>query len=292
MKRTAFLFAVFLAACMPPKQTDNRLEVDVSWLKDRLNGINARFLSVYEELGKQMKDLNRRLAHVEGGLGAMDLTVADMSARLKAGSLSPADNVEPTPEPDEETIRRVELTLKSLQSGKIDETAAIRELLPISKVAAPPVVDELERNLVVPKYADKLEKVLATMPVESVRGPLALAVKKEPMRQAVSRIVGTLGDKGLSAILEEYVGGAGEDERMILAEALVRCKNPAGLIPLITLLRSEKWDVRTLSFAVLREINKGIGLDYNPRATPAENAAAIEQWEKWVREFGDKVLND
>ncbi len=291
MKRTAFLFAVFLAACMPPKQTDNRLEVDVSRLKDRLNGINARFLSVYEELGKQIHDLNQRLTHVEGGLGAMDLTVADMSARLKAGSPSPADNVEPTPEPDEETIRRVELPLKSLQSGKIDETAAIRELLPISKVASPTVVDELERNLVVPRYADKLEKVLATMPVESVRGPLALAVKKEPMRQAVSRVVGTLGDKGLSGILEEYVGGAGEDERMILAEALVRCKNPAGLIPLITLLRSEKWDVRTLSFAVLKEINKGIGLDYNPRATPAENAAAIEQWEKWVREFGDKVLN-
>ncbi len=292
MKRTAFLFAVFLAACMPPKQTDSRLEVDVSRLQDRLNGINARFLSVHEELGKQIHDLNQRLTHVEGGLGAMDLTVADMSARLKAGSPSPAYNVEPTPEPDEETIRRVELTLKALQSGKIDETAAIREFLPISKVASPTVVDELERNLVVPRYADKLEKVLATMPVESVRGPLARAVKKEPMRQAVSRIVGTLGDKGLSGILEEYVGGAGEDERMILAEALVRCKNPAGLIPLITLLRSEKWDVRTLSFAVLKDVNKGIGLDYNPRATPTENAAAIEQWEKWVREFGDKVLND
>ncbi|MHC4605903.1 MAG: HEAT repeat domain-containing protein [Planctomycetota bacterium] len=242
-----------------------------------------------EQMQQKIVDLNKRLTELEGRINLMLMDLEDLK---KQGALGSA----PTPKPEEQVptddeIQTTDKTLKALKSGEIDVTEAVKRLLPAATVAAPLLVDELRRYRADPEYAPKLERTLAAMPAAAVREPLNRALKEDALRPAAIRAVMNIGDFELSRILEPYFIDADEEQRLDLAVALVKCRNPVGLTPLVALLNSNEWHVRFLAFNELKKLNRDVSYDYNPHATdPTLNREAIKKWDEWLKKFGDKIF--
>lgn len=291
MKRLLMIPLALLGACAASGSSAQ----EESEMIRRINVLEAKnnsAVAFYEDLSKKVVDLHKRLSDLSNQFIVLQTANADLESRLKAGAAAaPAVVGDGGPPADENAIRKTELTLKALKSGEADETTTIRELFPFARVAAPLVMEELRRNLISPKYAPTLERVLSTLPVDAVRGSVAEAAKSREMLAPVSRIVGALGDLELSKILAGTLASADEDLRLEIASALVKCKNPDGLLPLVNLLRSEKWDIRMLAIDALKKINRGADYGFNARASAAENEAAVAKWKTWQREFGPNLFN-
>lgn len=292
MNRLALLSLwIALVSCAPledQEEMDEELTEDKIILK-QLNQLEeriARALLVHEEVVKSISKLNERLSQTEAQLNSMDLRLSDVETKVKAPpaapSTPPPTGVTATPPPpDEAAIRSVHAALKDLQAGTLEPEAALRSLEPVAVAAAPILRDELRKNLLSRKYADALSFLLARLPAEAVRGVLTQSAREEAMRNRIADILGERGDRDLSRILEEYLPGAEEDGRLVLGQAMTRCKNPAGLAPLVALLKSERKEIRFLALSTLKKVT-GDDFAFRPFQPSTDNDTALACWEGWL----------
>lgn len=251
----------------PRKDIDDVL-IQVAQLKDQQ-------LQLYRELVDKVNRLDRDLEAMKAQMMVVKNRLDHVESARREGEVGP-----PMVHQDD-AIARASNVLAKLKAAEQDVDAAVAELKPFARMAAPLVVDELRKNVADLVYATRLETVLSRLPLEDVRVPLTQALRDPRVRMSAARMIGALGDKETSKSLEEFAADNDEDFRLVVGEALVRCKNRAGVPFLLQALKSEKWDNRSIAIGILKSIHKGEDFGYRAFQDVAANADAIRLWMEW-----------
>lgn len=303
MKKLFAIAALAVVGCesYPEKTEQDQFREDMTDLKLKVEKNNTGQSYAVEQLVNANKGLVERVTQLEILVRGLETTVRHQDEQLKtllaARAVAPATNpsvVNPPAAPQkklEDILLEVETTVGQLRDGKLGADEAGTLLKPWARHAIPRLVEELDRSLTRFDYAKKLEKTLAFMPAADLKLPLRDALQRRSVREAAARVVGQSKDKDLSKILEEHAESPDEDFRLAVGEALVQCRNSAGIPPLVASLKSEQGATRTIAASALKKANRGEDFNYRPQLSAAENAASIKSWEDWAEKFG-KALFD
>lgn len=266
-------------------------------------------VATMDEARKQLSDLQTRTGQMELLLKALQASVAHLEEDVKllkaqiqaASAAAPPtarNGADPSPDPKraqapavklEDILLEIEGALTQLRSGKIGEEETTALLKPHARHAAPRLFRELREAITRPDYARQLEAVLSRFPAEDLRAPIREALGQFGVRESAARVAGATRDPETGKILEEYAGTDDEDFRLCLGEALVLCRNAAGVPLLVRSLRSAQSATRTIALAALRRLNRGDDLGYRAPLSPEQNADALKAWEEWAEKYA-KVL--
>ncbi|HYE98885.1 MAG TPA: HEAT repeat domain-containing protein [Planctomycetota bacterium] len=311
MKRFAIpAAALLLAACesFPDEAAEkDELRKQISKVEMDLAREKDGFKYYADQLANHQKANADRLAKVEMTLAGMETTmrhledqVKTLSAQLAAAQAappragSPAASAEPPAAPQkklEDILLEIETTVAQLQSDKLRAPEAATLLKPHARHAVPRLLEEIGRNVARLDYVKRIESVLAQMPPAELQLPLREALHKPGVRDSAVRVVGDVRDPGLAKILEEHIGSSDEDFRLIVGEALVNARNPAGLPPLVQALKSEQNASRTIAISALKRVNRGEDFGYRSYLPPAQNVQAVKAWEDWSTTLGPKIFD-
>lgn len=262
---------------------------------------------LYEELVKRTNGLEKKVGEMDILTNTMKAQVArleellkTLQAQVETLSKAPPSGLPATPgQPGteaartlkiEEILLEIQTVLAELRGGKLKADEAATRLRPWAQHAAPQLVTELRNSLAKFEYAKQLESILAKFPPLELKAPLSGALRQRAIREAAARVIGATGDKELSHVLEEYVGESDEDFRLAVGDALVRCRNGAGIPLLLSSLRSEQSSTRTIAISTLKKINRGDDMGYKPQLTPEANAAGIKAWDEWSDKFAKTLF--
>lgn len=258
----------------------------------------------YEQLVNANKGLVERATKLEMRANGLETTVAHLeeqiktlSAQLAAGAVRPAvPGAEAAPvapvtgKKIEDIQREIEETLSQLQSAKISRDDAATLLRPYGIHAAPRLLDEIAKSVTRFDYVKQLEYVISRLGPVELKLPLRDAFTRPGVRDSAVRVVGLAKNLELSRILEEHATSPDEDFRLLAGEALVQCRNAAGIAPLVESLKSEQGATRTIAISALKRINRNEDFGYRAQLPPAANAASITSWEQWAATFGKTVF--
>jgi outer membrane murein-binding lipoprotein Lpp len=288
------------------KEELDQLTTQVDKLKAQVAQKNDMQALLYEELVKRVNGLEKKVGEMDILVNDMKAQVArldDLSKRLradvdalgKATPANPGNPAQPATENSkalkiEDILLEVETVITQLRGGKIKADEAASRLKPYAQHAAPRLIAELRDAIARYEYARQLEQILSKLPPAELRVPLIDALKRRATREAAARVVGATKDKELSKILEEYVGELDEDFRLNIGDALVGCRNSAGIPLLLQCLKSESGATRTIAIAALKKVNRGEDLGYRPQLAPEANAAAIKAWDEWSDKFAKTLF--
>jgi len=287
------------------KQDLDDLTTQVDKLKAQVAQKNDMQALLYEELVKRTNGLEKKVGEMDilvNDLKAQVARLDDLNKRLRAdvdalgkAPANPATPGQPATENSkalkiEDILLEVETVITQLRGGKIKGDEAAARLKPYAQHAAPRLIAELRDSIAKYEYARQLEQVLCKLPPAELRVPLIDALKRRATREPAARVVGAAKDKELSKILEEYVGEIDEDFRLNVGDALVSCRNSAGIPLLLQCLRSESGATRTIAIAALKKVNRGEDLGYRPQLAVEANAAAIKAWEEWSDKFAKTLF--
>jgi hypothetical protein len=263
---------------------------------------------LYEEMVKRVTGLEKTVGQMDILTNTMKAQVArledqvkTLNAQVEALSKAPPSGSPGVPgQPAveqaktlkiEEILLEIQTVLAELRGGRLKADEAAARLKPWAQHAAPQLVTELRNSLAKFEYAKQLEWILAKFPPVELKVPLQGALRQRGTCEAAARVIGATGDKELSHILEEYVGETDEDFRLAVGDALVRCRNGAGIPLLLASLKSDQSATRTIAISTLKKINRGDDMGYKPQLTPEANAAGIKAWDDWADKFA-KTLFD
>jgi len=261
---------------------------------------------LYEELVKRTNGLEKKVGEMDIAVNTMKAQVErledqtkTMRAQIESLSKGPAQGGQaPVPPAGEQAkvkvediLLEVQTTLSELRGGKIKTDEAAAKLKPWAQHAAPILITELRGSLTRFDYAKQLESILGTFPPAELKVPLQGALRQRGIREAAARVIGTTGNRDLSKLLEEYLADGDPDFRLTVGEALVRCRNGAGIPLLLFSLKSDQGSTRTIAISALKKINRGEDLGYRPQLSPEANAQAIKSWDDWSDKFA-KTLFD
>lgn len=306
MKNLALaLAALAVAGCesYPEKSEPQQLRDEMTDLKLKVEKNNTGQSYAVEQLVNANKGLVERVTQLEITLRGLETTVRHLEDQVRtlaaaqaAGPRTSADPsaVKPPPGPQkklEDVLLEVETTVGQLRDGKIKADEAATLLKPWARHAVPRLIEELDRSLTRFELAKQIERVLAAMPAGELKLPLREALQRRSVREAAARVAGLAKDRDLSKILEEHAASPDEDFRLSAGEALVLCRNAAGIPPLIASLKSDQGATRTIALSALKKLNRGEDYKYRPQLSPAENALSIKSWEEWAEKY-DKALFD
>jgi hypothetical protein len=259
---------------------------------------------LYEELVKRTNGLEKKVGEMDILSNTMKSQVArleellkSLQAQVEALSKAPATGTSAAPGTGEtaklkveEILLEIQTVLAELRGGKIKQDEAATRLKPWAQHAAPQLITELRNSFAKFDYAKQLEYILAKFPPMELKAPMSGALKQRGVREAAARVIGAVGDKELSHLLEEYVGEADEDFRLAVGDALVRCRNGAGIPLLLASLKSEQSATRTIAISTLKKINRGDDMGYKPQLAPEANAAGIKAWDDWSEKFAKTLF--
>jgi hypothetical protein len=255
----------------------------------------------YEQLVNANKGLVERSTKLEMLVTALQTSVAhleeqvkSLAARLAVDRPNPpvgeAPALAPASKKLEDILREVEETLSQLQSAKIARDEAATLLRPYGRHVAPRLLDEIAKSVTRFDYVKQLEYVLSRLAVPDLSLPLREALTRPGVRDSAVRVVGLTKSAELSRILEEHAAVPDDDFALLIGEALVQCRNAAGLPPLLKALKSEQGANRTIAIAALKKTNGNEDFGYRPQLPPASNAPAIKSWEDWAATFGKSIF--
>lgn len=305
-KLSTLIAALALAGCgsYPEKTESQELSEQLTDLKLKVEKNNTGQSYAVEQLVNANKGLVERVTQLEILVRGLETTqrhleeqVKTLSAAQAAGARTPAAEpgtakVPAAPQKKlEDILLEVETTTGQLRDQKIKADEAAILLKPWARHAIPRLLEELDRSLTRFEFAKQLEQVLAAMPAADLKLPLREALSRRTLRESAARIVGQARDRELSKILEEHAAAPDEDFRLAVGEALVLCRNHAGIPPLLLCLKSEQGTTRTIAASALKKANRGEDYNYRPQLSPAENADSLKSWEEWAEKFG-KTLFD
>jgi hypothetical protein len=254
---------------------------------------------LYDEVVKQNKSLAEKMVQTEALTGALESSVRrleDLVRTLQAQidllqkGAPPAAG--PPTEPAraqiklEDVLREIEVVLGELRNGKIRAADASTRLKPHSSHAAPKVLSEIREHFASIEYTQQLEAILAALPPADLKVPLQGALQQRAARESAVRVVGATGDRALSRLLEPLASDPDEDFRLALGDALVRCRNAAGIPLLVGALKAREGASRLIAIASLKKLNRGQDLGFRASASADDNAGPVKAWGEWAEKFG------
>ncbi len=264
-------------------------------LETKAGAHNGKQASLYADLVDKHEQLSRRVNDLDSVVKILEATVKRLEEKLKNTSTSTDTNSRKGEDlKASDVATRVSETLIGLKTSKITVDEAIAQLKPVAKDASPLLVEELRRAVRdmarAGVYVNQLVAILSNFSPEAVRVPVTQALGEPGLiRIYAARIVGNLRDKETAKALEVHTATEDEDFRLVLGEALIQCRNAAGIPLLILCLSSKNFDTRVIAIDILRRLHQGEDLGY--RATkPEDNAAAIRKWEEWYRSLGKSIF--
>ncbi len=251
-------------------------------------------LHVYNELVAKHGQLVERTAKLEALMAALQTRADRLEDELKNAGARRADLSGPAAPPGkkpEDIVLETQTALLSLRTGKIKWEEAAAQLRPYARDAVALVLEEVRRSFLNLEYSQDLEQVLSRFPPADLRVPLQKALGDPKLKSSVPRIVGRAGDRELSRILEEHAASPDEDFQLAVGEALVACRNAAGVPPLVRSLKSRQSETRTIAISSLKPLNRGGDFSYRSQLSPDLNAPAIKSWEEWADKIGKFVFD-
>jgi outer membrane murein-binding lipoprotein Lpp len=251
-------------------------------------------------LEKKVGEMDILLNTMKAQVARLEDIAKTMRAEIDAFGKAPSPASQPGQQPAgseaaktikiEDILLEIETVVTQLRSGKLKTDEAAAKLKPYAQHAAPRLITELHESIARFDYTKQLETILSKFPPAELKVPLVGALKRRATRDAAARIVGQVKDRELSKILEEYIGDADEDFRLNVGDALVGCRNSAGIPLLLQCLKSESGATRTIAIAALKKVNRGEDLGYRPQLAVEANAAAIKAWEEWSDKFAKTLF--
>lgn len=302
------LLALLAVGCVDlvEKEDLDELSHKVEKLSAQVAQKNDMQALLYEELVKRTGGLEKKVAEMDIMVNTMKAQVArledlakTMQGQIDALGKAPVQNPgnpgtataeAPKSLKIEDILLEVETVVTQLRGGKIKTDEAVTRLKPFAQHAAPRLITELQESIARFDYAKQLEQVLSKFPASELKVPLQGALKRRAVRESAARVIGNVGDKELSKLLEEYLGENDEDFRLNIGDALVKSRNNSGIPLLLQSLRSEQGATRTIAISALKKINRGEDLGYRPQLSVEANAAAIKAWDEWSDKFAKTLF--
>lgn len=288
------LSSVFFLGCQTPGGQDGAVtRKELFEMETKFKNISDRAFLVHTEMTQRLQNMEQRVAALESLIKTYDAEFKHVNAKLadlSAGrSSQPTTGVTNPSMSIEEAAREVDTQLTRLKDGLPPDGVA-KALAPLARQAAPKICEALKSSLRDIEYMKKLEYVLARLPAAELKISTESALKDRVARYPVARVVGDVGDKELSRVLEPYTSDAELDFCYLVGNSLVRCRNRAGVPALLRALRAEDRNTRFLAIATLRPLNNDetLGFDFNKNADA--NTAAIKAWEEWYDKAGPRLF--
>ena len=271
----------------PPDTVEDKLTKLEVQMTAKLDKAHA----VFTELTDNYMRLQRRVGDLESDNKMLQIEVKRLNDKVEtAGAASPRTSEQPQgPSPDmpEIGIRIDQAMVKLKTTGNVDEAA--KELVPLSRYSVVKLVEAL-KQISLPDYVADVEKVLAKCSPLDLKTPLEEAAKDRSRRSSVARVVGGSRDPGLSRILEPHAGDSDPVVQVEIGQALVACRNKAGVPPLLKALAAPESEIRFRAILSLKRLNKGETFGYNMNQSADENAAALKAWQDWWQKEGPKLF--
>jgi hypothetical protein len=299
MRPAIAVAALALAACASRPATDGPVTEDkLTKLELKFSTVEAKMTSLWKEVTQSIADLKRDATVLRSALEVQQVEIRRLYAeidKLKSGGAAAGPktpNGPPTPAiPTEEALVRAAAALNALKRGEKVETV-VADVKPISGVAAVTFMEALGKteNLADVELLKKLEEVIASLPPKALEVPIGDALRDRARRTSAVKIIGRIGDPGLSKVLEPFSQDADEDFCVFVGQALLACKNRNGVPPLLKALKAADKQTRFLAVKELRGVNKNQALGYDFNLSPEENKEAIRQWEEWWQKFGPALF--
>jgi hypothetical protein len=256
-----------------------KLEIQLTQKLDKAN-------AVYDRLIEDFLKLERRVAGLESENQMLKIDIKRLTERVEQQGSSGSGR--PAPAPGADVGIKIDQALAKLKTTEnVDEAA--KELIPLAPYSVAKLMDAL-RQISSLAYVASVEKVVAKFPVNELKGPLEEAGRDRVRRSSVARIIAAVGNGDLSKILEPYAGDSDPITQVEIGEALLACKNKAGVPPLLKALGAAESELRFRAILSLKRLNKGetFGFDMNKNAD--DNAAAIKAWHDWWTKEGPKLF--
>ena len=273
---------------VPPDTVEDKLTKLEVQMTAKLDKAHA----VFTELTDNYMRLQRRVGDLESENKMLQIEVKRLNDKVElAGAASPRtegpQGQAPGPDMAEVGMRIDQALAKLKTTGNVDEAA--KELVPLSRYSAVKMTEGL-KQITLPDYVADLEKVLAKCSPLDLKTPLEEALKDRARRSSVARVVGGTRDPGLSRILEPHASDADPVVQVEMGQALVACRNKAGVPPLLKALAAPESEIRFQAILSLKRLNKGQAFGYDMNRGADENAAALKSWQEWWQKEGPKLF--
>lgn len=297
------------AAAAKPEEV-KKVRDDLEKLEITVTNNNNLQAHLYDRVVDANRALTDKVAKMERLVMALEATIERLERQGPAAAAAPPvpvaspegnktagaseERIPPATPPKksiEDVLAESESSLAQLRERKATEEEVAARLRPYAKDAAPYLMGELRRAVTKVDFTKQIETVLSKFPAADLLVPLEKALGDRLIRLSSARIVGALRDKGLSRILEAHASSDDEDFRLAVGEALVRCRNVAGIPALVQSLRSAQTDTRIIAISTLKAVNRGQDFGYKAPLDADRNAAAIRAWEEWADKFGKTIFD-
>ncbi|MDI6733422.1 MAG: HEAT repeat domain-containing protein [Planctomycetota bacterium] len=240
----------------------------------RIEESNSRFKELEDKiiaLTKELKELNQRLNNEQKVSEMLKFELALLRKELleiRSPSLSP----------DQSTTERLTRLIQELSNPASDIDKLIFELRKFGKRGPLALMESLKKPDV--EYRQRVERVFSGLLSEDAASILLPALKDPLVRTSVARILGNLKDYSVRSELNSYLLGDDEDFVFVVAEALVKLNDKAGIPVLIDFLKKPGSNKRALAFDTLHKIT-GLTLNYKYYAEQSELIEGVKRWEDW-----------
>ena len=289
-----FLVSVIGCAQGPTKEEHMRLQRRLAELEKSTSATNSKQTLLYNQLIESHGAMERKVNEMDAITKVLDTTVKRLEDRFaKAPSPKNPDGKTPSKErPAAASIpAQVASVLRGLKTRNMTVEEAVLNLGNIALESTPLLTEQLTKPLGDRAYRNAIESVLSNLPLEAIRNPVtALLALPGMVRMSAARIIRNHADRNFSTALEEYQTSSDEDFRLVIGEALVASRNPAGVPVLVTSLKSKEYSNRVIAIDLLRKLNGGEDYGYRASKSDEENASAIKQWNNWRDGAGKELF--
>lgn len=318
MKQALVLLTVTVAACggsqTQPNDTtsQDRLLNPQQVMEARTHTEIAALHTKCNTLLDIIKGMDRRIKQLEAENEQLRVAVARIESdwayvKKQAEKQGPAPGPNGTPEPPKETTTaaprpsedKTKLIVESIAKLKRRmDTPEARDigdqLKPLAKEAAPRLIAELRDNAMNLAFQKNVKEALSRFPTDALKDLFVEGLRDHRLRLTCAEVVGIIGDTAFSAVLDDSLGTQDEEFRLVVGEALVRCKRAEGVPLLIATLRSDQESYRFIAIRALKKLkgNDTMGYDYTLDRDSTTNKNALARWEKWWDENKDKLFKE
>lgn len=269
------------------------LHTKCSQLLDLLKAMDRRI----KQLEAENEQLRTAVARIES-----DWAYVKKQAEKQAtapgpdGVSEPPRDTSPAPQAGDDRTKLIVESIANLKR-RLETTEAQeigQRLKPIAREAAPRLMAELRDNPMNLAFHKNVREVLARFPAEVLKELFVEGLRDPRLRLTCAEVVGMIGDASLAALLEEHLGTQDEEFRLVVGDALVRCRRVEGVPLLLGILRSDQESYRFIAICALKKLkgNDAMGYDYALDKDSPTNKAALARWEKWWDENKDRLFKE
>lgn len=300
MRYVTVVLALLAAGCSgkPTREEFEEHNKRITDLDIKITNKNEAQVETYLKLVDANRQILENLGKLENQILVLKTHMEDLDQKYKSPTppAPPPGGSEAPPKPAnirklEDILLEAERALTDLREGKVKAEDIAEKLKPYAKETAPVVAEELRKPIARIDYTRQLEVLLGSFPASSLQVPIQKLLMEPGVRVSAARIVGRVGDKGLSKLLEDQLTSPDEDFKLMAAESLVLCRNVAGVTALVQCLRSEQRDTKIIAINALRRLNNNQDLGYRAQRGAEENAAALKAWDEWAAKTGKHVFD-